>query len=165
MPAQKSLLDFISIAESGGNYNAVIGDADATDDLSQYDIDGIYALQRQLLANGEPSDAVGRYQIIQETLKGLVEGFAIDLATMFTRELQDQLGAALLNGRQYAAWASAAIDDAQFAHELSCEWASLPDPDNDGRSHYDGDDAGNHAGQSLTATYAALDAAKALLGT
>lgn len=130
-PAQKRLLDFISIRESDENYNAVIGNAYATDDLGQYG--------------------------------GLVVQYGIDRSTKFTPDFQDQLGAALLENRHYESWVEGHIDDADFAHLLSCEWASLPDPDNDGRSHYDGDDAGNHAGQSLDAVYASLAAARALL--
>ena len=45
-------------------------------------------------------------------------------------------------------------------HRLSCEWASLPDPYNGGKSHYDGDFAGNHASCSLSDFRAAIDQAR-----
>lgn len=75
--------------------------------------------------------------------------------------MQDNLALRLLNGRGYGAWRAGTINDVEFAHRLSMEWASLPDPVNGGKSHYDGDSAGNHASCTLDAVYAMLKAAKA----
>jgi muramidase (phage lysozyme) len=62
----------------------------------------ILALQTQMLrnpANTYNSSALGAYQIVQTTLKGLIEEFGLSLETKFTPQLQDQLGAALLARR------------------------------------------------------------------
>lgn len=154
-PATDALLDFIAKHESAGNYNAVIGNARATDDLSVLTIDGIHALQSDLLARGRPSSAVGRYQIIRATLLGLEASESLAASDLFTPELQDRLAVALLVRRGYSDWWRGNIDDLTFAHQLSLEWASLPDPVNSGKSHYDGIGP-NHAGYTLAEVYAAL---------
>ena len=160
-PVADCILDFVAWHESAGNYNAVIGNAHATADLSMYPVAGIYALQDRLVASGRPSSAVGRYQIIKATLTSLVASKRIDTAARFTPALQDQLGVALLNKRGHQDWLNGDIDDAEYAHRLSLEWASLPDPQNDGRSHYDGVGP-NHAGTTLADVYSMLARARAL---
>jgi muramidase (phage lysozyme) len=154
------ILDLISERESGGHYNAVIGNAEATDDLSQKTLAEIYALMNQLLDEGRPSSAVGRYQIIHGTLLTLQHMLGLPMSTLFTRELQDSLAWHLLIGRGYPRWWLGAMSDVDFAHGLSEEWASLPDPDNAGKSHYDGVGP-NHAGMTLEHVYDALGRARA----
>jgi muramidase (phage lysozyme) len=165
------ILDFIAggvpgnpSGESAGNYNAVIGQPHASQSLAGMRLDGIFILQHQALGRGMPSDAIGRYQFIGPTLRNLVAQAKLPLTTLFTPDLQDRLATVLLRGRGYGHWATGPfsppqISDAQFAHGLSCEWASLPDPFNGGRSHYDGL-AGNHASCTLGAVYAMLEQAR-----
>lgn len=160
-PVADKILDLISEHESAGNYNAVIGDAKATKDLGQYDISGINILMDGLRNAGHPSTAVGRYQFIRATLKGVVRNLGLSDTTKFTPEVQDQLCVGLLNNTcAFLAWRSGGVPDERFAHLLSAQWASLPDPQNGGKSHYDGDSAGNHAGTNLTYVYMALVAAR-----
>ena len=161
-PATDALLDFIAKHESAGNYNAVIGDAAATDDLSLKTIDGIYKLQAALLADGQPSSAVGRYQIIRNTLRALQALEHIGDTDLFTPGMQDRLAVRLMVGRGYSEWWLDRISDQEFAHRLSMEWASLPDPEMGGKSHYDGVGP-NHAGYTLTETYAALAHVRSLI--
>jgi conjugal transfer mating pair stabilization protein TraG len=154
------ILDFIAIGESGGNYNAVIGNAKSAADLSSWTLGGIrLQLMPALLQKGEPSTAVGRYQIIRKTFESLQATIQLDDGVRFTPVIQDQMGRQLLNVRGYSKWISGAIDNLTFAHNLSCEWASLPDPYNDGKSHYDGVGP-NHAGTTLDKVYAVLTHAK-----
>lgn len=153
------ILDLIAEHESNGNYNAVIGDARATADLSAMTITQIYALMDQRLAAGMPSTAIGRYQIIRRTMRALLAPLGINNDTLFTPEVQDAMAWRLLIGRGYPAWWRGSMLDVEFAHGLACEWASLPDPDNGGRSHYD-DLAGNHAGTTLQHVYERLQAAR-----
>jgi len=159
-----TILDMISEHESAGNYNAVIGHVHATDDLSAYTIRQIYGKMDGLLYKEHmPSTAIGRYQIIRGTLKALVSQLQLDQDTeKFTPELQDRLAVELLKNRGYQRWWLGKLNTVDFAHQLSCEWASLPDPYKGGRSHYDGDSAGNHAGTTLKHVYDALDRAKQL---
>lgn len=157
------ILDLISEHESAGNYNAVIGHVHASDDLGQYTIRQIYAKMDGLLYKEHmPSTAIGRYQIIRKTLKSLVATLHLnENVDKFTPELQDRLAVELLKYRGYQKWYLGKLGNVDFAHQLSCEWASLPDPYNGGRSHYDGI-AGNHAGTTLAHVYAGLDRARAL---
>ena len=155
-----SLLDFIAIRESAGNYDAYIGHANAQGTFDGRTIADVYRMQSLWVAGGLPSSAAGRYQFIKATLQGLVVQNNLPTTTPFTPVLQDQLATCLLNTRGYSHWLAGAIDDEMFMHNLSCEWASLPDPKNDGKSHYDGVGP-NHAGQTLEAFQAALTAARA----
>ena len=156
------LLDFIAIKESGGDYDAYIGCAHPGPNdtlVSTLDIFEVYQFQRELVTSGKPSSAVGKYQFIQRTLNGCVQKLMLPLSTIFTPDIQDAFAYILLTGRDYHGWKSGQIIDAQFAHNLSCEWASLPDPYNGGKSHYDGIGP-NHAGQTLDMVYAMLEAVK-----
>lgn len=160
------ILDFIAggvpgnmSGESCGLYDAIIGNAHSAIDLSKLTLMEIYAQQVAAHSRGMPSDAIGRYQFIGPTLHRLVVQAKLPLTTLFTNALQDQLALQLLRGRGYGAWFAGTLSDHLFAHNLSMEWASLPDPQNDGRSHYDGL-AGNHASCSLSAVYAMLCAAR-----
>ena len=161
-PVASAVLDFVAIGESGGNYNAVIGDARSAQDLSQYTITQIQTIvMDNLLSMKRPSTAVGRYQIIRRTLQTLQFQMEIPADTKFTPALQDRLGRQLLITRGFNNWKTGALSDEAFAHNLSCEWASLPDPYNEGRSHYDGIGP-NHAGTTLDKVYDALAHAKVL---
>ncbi len=168
-PCTNLILDFIAggVAdnpggESGGSYDALIGNAHSSRDLSLLTLNEIANLQRQLVNNGEPSSAVGRYQIIEHTLDALRDELALTGEEMFTPEVQDRLAVQLLVGRAYKSWWRSEINNVTFAHGLSCEWASLPDPRAGGRSHYDGVGP-NHASTTLTAVYSMLVAAHALI--
>lgn len=161
-PATDALLDFIAEPESGGNYNAVIGDAHATNDLSGLAISGIYLMQADLLARGRPSSAVGRYQIVRDTLKSILPAAKVSVSERFTPAVQDKLAVALLVRRGYSDWWRGETDDLTFAHQLSLEWAALPDPVNGGKSHYDGVGP-NHAGYTLAEVYAALARVRSLI--
>jgi hypothetical protein len=171
-PCTDIILDFIAgglwgdmlgnpIGESNGNYNAFFGHPSSTRDFSPYTLDYIYAFQGGMLKTDPRSTALGRYQFLRKTLKALQGKHALPGSTLFTPELQDGFAVDLLVGRSYKAWWRGAITDAEFAVNLSLEWASLPDPDNAGRSAYDGDVAGNHASTTLGHVYDMLERARA----
>lgn len=154
-PCTDIILDFIAggvpdnqSGESSGNYNAVIGNARATDDLSKKSLREIYLLMQSLLDAGRPSTAIGRYQIIRRTMLPLQAFFKYDNHVLFTPAIQDQFAVRLLVGRGYPAWWRGTLPSIDFAHNISCEWASLPDPERDGASHYDGVGA-NHASTTV----------------
>jgi muramidase (phage lysozyme) len=138
---ERALLDFIAGLESGGNYNAVYGNARATRDLSAFTLDQINALQ---LAHGKRygSSAFGRYQFIRKTLLGLRTRLGLSGADRFTPELQDRLALSLLVARGLRRWQRGEMSDERFMDALSREWASLPY--RTGRSYYAGDGL-NHA--------------------
>lgn len=154
------ILDFIAGYEAGGNYNAVIGNSHASEDLGKKSIGDIYVLMDHLLASGKPSTAVGRYQIIRRTMQALQLVLGLDNKVLFTPDIQDRMAVRLLVGRGYPAWWRGQMTDVEFAHTMSCEWASLPDPELGGKSHYDGIGP-NHAGTTLVHVYSCLSKARA----
>jgi muramidase (phage lysozyme) len=166
-PCTDAILDFIAggvpgnpSGESIGNYNAVIGNAHSKNDLSSYTINALYGLMATLVTH-QPSSAVGRYQIIHATMQKLVKAMGLDAAHVrYTPEMQDKMAVKLMTGRGYQSWWRGGMDDEEFAHGLSCEWASLPDPYNNGKSHYDGVGP-NHSGTGLSEVYKMLAEARA----
>jgi hypothetical protein len=105
--------------------------------------------------------AAGRYQIIPDTLKGILPSSGLTARDPFSPQNQDRLGLALIQRRK-AAWdyltgKSANRDAALLA--LAQEWASLPDP-RTGNSFYG---SGNRAQHTVAQVAAALDAARTSL--
>lgn len=170
-PCTDIILDFIAgglwgdvlgnpVGESDGNYNAYFGHVRGQYDFATYTLDRVYGFQAEMLRRDPRSTALGRYQFLRRTLRALQAKHAVPSTTLFTPELQDRWAVDLLVGRGYRAWWRGALTDEEFAHMLSMEWASLPDPLNGGRSHYDGDRAGNHASTKLDSVYNMLALAR-----
>jgi hypothetical protein len=166
------ILDFISggywgdqlgnpVGESNGNYLAYFGHVDSTVDLCAMSLAEIYRFQDDMLAEDPRSTAIGRYQFLQGTLQDLQAQSGMPDTRLFSEELQDYFAIDLLVRRGYSDWWTGELSDEKFAHNISMEWASLPDPFNDGKSHYDGDSAGNHASTTLDCVYEMLRRARA----
>lgn len=152
------LLDFIAAKESGGDYNAVYGKG-SVPGLTDMTIAQVLDYQRQLLAQGQKSSAVGRYQFIRSTLAEEASAAGIDInKEKFTPENQDKL---ILNRlkriRGLDKFKSGQLSPQQFAENLSMEFASLPSPIRGGgtKSYYEGI-AGNKALTSMENVYAAI---------
>lgn len=123
----QGLLNTIARGESGGNYNAYFGKPDNTSvKFTSMTVGEVLQWQREYVENGSPSNAVGRYQFIRPTLAGLVEKHEIDKDARFGQQLQDKLAIALLEKRGVHDYMSGDISREQFAHNLSKEWAALP---------------------------------------
>ena len=168
-PATNHLLDFIAggvpgneMGESAGCYDATFGDITGSTygDLSRKSLAEIYNMQDSMYASNNTSTATGRYQGLKGTIQEYQHRNGLPSSTMFTEALQDDFGLAKMVDRGYQSWWNGDIDDNEFMNRLSCEWASLPDPYNGGRSHYEGDSAGNSASTSLACFQAALDQAR-----
>lgn len=98
-------------------------------DLTGMTLGEIDQLQTQMLRDPDNewnSSAVGRYQIIRTTLRGLKQELGLSDDTRFTPELQDQLALVLLDRRGLSDWEAGRISDEQFQDNLAYEWASLP---------------------------------------
>lgn len=138
----KPLLELIAQAESRGNYNAYFGNASNTKvEFTKMSIDQVLDWQKKFVAEGNLSSAVGKYQIINTTLSGLVDELDIDKTQLFDESIQDRFAVALLERRGATDYVNGDIDKTKFASELAKEWAGLPratgdDPD---QSYYDGD--------------------------
>jgi conjugal transfer mating pair stabilization protein TraG len=154
-PADERILDLIAQAESQGNYNAWYGDAgQGRIDLSRLTLDQVRDLQRDLVRQNGGS-AIGRYQIIDDTLEQLRVRLGLTGGERFTPQLQDRLGLVLARDAGLDRWQRGRLSDAQFAYNLSQVWAGLP-KDATNQSFYEGT-AGNRATLSYTAVMGALN--------
>ncbi|MGQ9815174.1 MAG: hypothetical protein ACUVR3_08495 [Candidatus Roseilinea sp.] len=130
------LLNFIGLLESGGNYNAVYGNAEASRDLSRFTLDQIHNMQLEH-SKITGSSAFGKYQFTRRTLLGLRTRLGLKGSELFTPELQDRMARSLLVARGFNRWKAGQMTDDAFMDSLAKEWASLPY--RTGRSYYDGD--------------------------
>lgn len=104
----KGMLDLIGHAEGtdkGRGYNETLGYGKFTGgdkNLVLMTLDEIDALQSQMLrdqSNTHNSSALGRYQIVQKTLRGLRGNLGLSGSEYFSPELQDRLAQELLRQR------------------------------------------------------------------
>lgn len=153
-PTAGRLAHLIGMKEARNNYNAVYGNANSKRDLSAFSIDGILSRQVAARRKGVKSTAIGKYQFIYKTLRGLKQELGLKGNEPFTPELQDRMFMKLLERRGYQQFKAGKLSKRQFALRLSQEWASLPNP-NTGRSFYAGDGL-NRAGTNTKAVYAAM---------
>lgn len=111
--AEKGILNLIGYAEGtdrGRGYNETLdygrwtgGDVN----LINMTLREVVALQKTMLTpenrathgDGKGSSAVGRYQIVGTTLRGLIDRLGLSLEEKFTPKLQDRLGLELVRGR------------------------------------------------------------------
>lgn len=121
------LLETIARGESRGNYNAYFGNSTNTSiRFTEMTVSQVRQWQEGYIAQGSPSSAVGKYQIISPTLESLIKQLRLDTDTMFDEHLQDRLGVALLEKRGAADYMGDRLSREQFAANLAQEWAALP---------------------------------------
>lgn len=149
------LLGFIGNLEAPLGYNQVYG-RNKMAPLDQMTINQVLSYQRDRVRRGSPSSAVGRYQFIRPTLRGLVRELGLSGDELFTPELQDSLAVHLLKRRGLDKYLDGQISLEAFGNSLAREWASLPvlTGRKRGRSYYAGDGLNN----ALTDTTAAQQA-------
>lgn len=119
------ILNYIGGKESRGNYNILVG-GKTNPNLTNMTIAEVLAYQKTMKAQGHESTAVGKYQIIQGTLRGLVNSGYAKLDDKFDARTQDNLAEGLLKQRGLDSFLSGKMSTDQFADNLSKEWASLP---------------------------------------
>jgi muramidase (phage lysozyme) len=138
-----NLLDVIGKYESRGNYNALVygnGKTPTETDLTSMTIEEVQQYQKGMIDRGHASTAVGKYQVIENTLSETVRKLGLDpKTTKFDENTQDMIAIELMKGRGLEAYLQNPNDEtfAKFQNELAREWASLP-YDSSGRGHYDG---------------------------
>lgn len=136
------LLHLIARAESNDNYNAHFGSPENdTYDFTSMSVEEVLNWQHEYVQRGSPSSAVGRYQIINTTLAGLVGQLNIDKSEKFDKPMQDKLAITLLERRGAAEYINDEITREEFAANLAKEWAALPKVvgDNPHESYYASD--------------------------
>jgi muramidase (phage lysozyme) len=175
--ASTPLLDFIGNKESEG-YDDISGlisqSRYPSKPITQMTIQEILDWQESI-DQYQLSEAVGRYQIMEDTLRGynndssagpgnpLYTRAGLSAGDLFSPQNQDKLALVLLNQRGLQRFVDGEITREQFANNLAAEWASLPlvTGPNAGRSVYAGDSAGNRALTTVAEFLAAIDAVKA----
>lgn len=138
----KPLLNLIAGAESNGNYNAYFGNPRNNDiRFTEMTVAEVRQWQEEYIAQGSPSSAVGRYQIISGTLDGLISELGIVPTQKFDESTQDTMAIALLERRGSVEYVNEELSQEQFAANLAKEWAALPKVvgPNPEQSYYAGD--------------------------
>lgn len=155
----QGFLDFISVYESRGNYNARYGDAANRTDpaFTSMTIDEVLDWQQ-----GRKFSACGKYQIIRATLLSLKSRLGLSGAERFDEAMQERLGLTLLKGRGLKAFLDGRTPRDLFALSVAREWAALPRvaPPNASKSVYAGDGV-NQALVTIDDYVAAIDRMKA----
>jgi len=131
----QALLDLIGRVESRSDYTMLVGGR-SNPELTNMTVLEVIRFQSGMRSRGHESSAVGKYQIIQSTLRDLVKSGAVSLNETFSPATQDRLAIALLNRRGYQRYLQGAMTVHEFADRVAMEWASFPMPD--GRSFYAG---------------------------
>jgi len=130
------ILEVIKKHESGNDYNVVYGGGKIP--LTKMTIGDVLDMQDGLEKAGVKSTAAGAYQIINDTLMGLLKFDQFDRDMLFDEKTQDDLALALLQGRGFLDFLQGNKNISETVNNLSMEWASLP-KDAGGKSYYDGD--------------------------
>ncbi len=140
--AYNSLLATIAKGESNSNYNAYFGNGtNSSIRFTEMTIAEVIDWQKEYVQSGSPSNAVGRYQIIQPTLEGLVTQLELKPTEIFNETTQDKLAISLIERRGAKEFVEEKLSTEEFAANLAKEWAALPKiiGDNPTQSYYSGD--------------------------
>ncbi len=157
----KVLLDHIGQFESGGNYNAYFRHADNQDNphFTGMTLAEVINWQTEQIKAGSPSTALGRYQIIRGTLRGLVKSMGLDASTVrLDAATQDQMAVKLLEDKGLKDFLAGTITAEAFANSVARVWAALPIVTDDFPDHQ------GRTGQKGASFYADDGLNKALVG-
>lgn len=157
----KWLLDFISIAEwTNNNYNAIYWDWwQNSIKFTEMTVQEVMEYQRTHAKNTW-SSAIWKYQVLEKTLKGIVDNNSdISTSDKFTPELQDKIAIKLLEWRWLNSFLSWSMSTENFMKNISAEWASLP-KDSSWAWTYDWDSMWNKARVWPSQLVAVLERAK-----
>ena len=136
------LLSLIGAVESNNNYNAYYANPrNSTIKFTDMTLNEVMRWQLEFVAAGNPSSAVGRYQIISTTLNSLMRELSLDPNQKFDQKMQDRMAIALLERRGSSAYVNNELTAEELAASLAKEWAALPKVigENPESSYYAGD--------------------------
>jgi peptidoglycan hydrolase-like protein with peptidoglycan-binding domain len=129
------LLNFIARYESGGDYNIMVGGKRGN--LTKMTVGEVLNMQREMIAKGHESTAVGRYQYIRKTLAGTARQLDMDIDnTKFDEKTQDALAIQTLRTIGLENWLDGKLDDGAFLNKVARVWAGIPTTS--GKSYYAG---------------------------
>ena len=146
-------------SDAAGGYDAVVSNKKTPKPPTEMTVGEVLQWQREELADPKNAGridvtAIGKYQIINKTLKGLVGPAGISMNDKFDAETQDKLYMELLKGAGLNDYMDGTISKEDFAHNISKVWAGLP-KDEGGKSYY-GKDGFNKAHVSWDAVMKAI---------
>lgn len=134
----RELLDYIQRFESAGAvksqgvesaYQVVYGGIASKDRpakaLTSMTVAEVLAWQDSIDAR-YPSEAAGAPQVMEQTLRGLVNSGQIDLDAVFNESTQDYVAVLLMKRRGLSKFIAGEISAEDFADNLAREWASFP---------------------------------------
>lgn len=136
------LLDLIGRAEGAG-YDTIVGFVRRSDyparPITSLTVDELLAWQDSIDTKYD-SEASGRYQVMEDTLRGLKSRGVVSGSDVFGPATQDKIAIALLKIRGLNRFLDGSITAEQFGDSISYEWASLPiiTGPNAGRGRYSG---------------------------
>lgn len=134
----RSLMEFIQRFESSGAvkfqgvesaYQVVYGGIAAADRptvaLTTMTVAEVLAWQDGI-DGSYLSEAVGAYQVLEDTLRGLVDSGQIDPGLLFNETTQDTVAKLLMERRGLSKYLAGELSAEDFADNLAREWASFP---------------------------------------
>lgn len=89
-------------------------------------LNGVLALQLQMLDAGSKSTACGRYQFLRKTLLATIAQMGLTGEEVWSRDLQDRMALHLIEARGLRDYLAGLMSREAFANRLAMEWASLP---------------------------------------
>jgi hypothetical protein len=122
------LKDVILKAESGGDFNNVFGTSRKIP-LTKMSLNEVMDLQGSMKAAGSPSTAVGGFQFLNSTLKGLKKDLNLKGDEIFDEKLQHRMADALLEKRGYGDYLAGKIGHKQLVNQLAQEWGRTSEYD------------------------------------
>lgn len=106
--ASAAMLDAIAGTESGkASYNAVLGNGKygtPSKPVSQMSLDEAFAFGRQIKSRHGSSSALGRYQIVGNTMRAAQKALGIDGSAPFNAENQDRMARWIARSQGLGAW-------------------------------------------------------------
>ena len=140
----KAILDFIGSHEAPEGFDQYYGGIRDVDGpprpLTQMTVGEVLAWQDSIDAK-YPSEASGRFQVMEDTLRGLVVAGQVSVDAWFDEDTQYLIGFKLLKRRGWNRFANGTMSQIDFGNSLAKEWASLPmlSGPKRGGSYYGGD--------------------------
>jgi hypothetical protein len=151
-PKVANLLDFIGALEAPDGYDSYsyYASAPPPKPLTQMSIAEVLAWQDKIDPTSK-SEAAGRFQIMNYTLRDIVKQHGINPNLRFNEETQNRLALLLLERR---GWHPDSTDYISMANSIAHEWAALPlvsGPDKGKSAHHNTKGAKNRAQTSPAA--------------
>jgi muramidase (phage lysozyme) len=129
------LLNYIGMKEARGQYNMLVG-GKTKSDLTTMSVADVQKFQNTMIKNGHETTAVGKYQMLYDTLAGLVRNGVLKPGDIFNSSTQDRAAIALLKEKGMDSYVSGKLSKEEFADRVARVWASMPL--GSGRGAYDG---------------------------